>query len=129
MLILIGVGIIMRQLSMDEYSKVVYNKVRNIEGLDNLSIAIYHWVSDFSDRKGLDHAWDEVEEKDRNQFLTKIYNQNRNNVSFDEYDMEIIESELCSFKGLGHEYDYIDSDIRQEIRETWLEIFTTNYLA
>jgi Zn ribbon nucleic-acid-binding protein len=119
----------MRKLSMNEYYDViVYKKI--IADIDTLSVAIYQWINDFSDRKGLDHAWDEVSEEDKNVFINRIYNQNYNNdnLGWDENDIEIIESELCGFKGMGHEYDDIDSDIREEIRSEWFEIFTKKYL-
>lgn len=116
----------MTPLSIDEYYDVVVSHKKD-STWDNLRLAIYHWMRDFTDRRGIRQAWDMVSDQDQNTFINKVYHSFKNNQEIDEYDMDILSGMLCSVGSISHEYDSIDDDIQQEIKETWLEIFNTKY--
>lgn len=116
----------MTPLSMDEYYSVVVEKNKNSDW-DNLRLAIYYWLNDFTDRRGLRQAWDIVSDEEQNSFINKVYHNFKNTQEFDEYDMDILVGMLCCVGSISHEYDYIDVDIQQEIKNTWLDIFKTQY--
>ena len=116
----------MRTLSMDEYyDAITYGKRTN---MDNLTLAIYHWVSDFSDRRVLRQAWDMVSVEDQNTLLNQVYRMTPKEQVLDEDDIEIITGYLCRFGSMSNEYHQIDDDILDEIQSEWLGIFNKNYL-
>ncbi len=109
-------------LKMDEYyDAIVYDKK---EGIPQLVLNIYEWVSDFTDRRGFRQNWDAyLDENEQNEFLNKIYTLLEGK-DFTKKELKIIRTEIKKLPGIEETYSEIDDDIIKEIDTTWLNIFT-----
>lgn len=122
-------------LSKKEYYDVIlkdsgyHQSTINITEIPPLVIAIYQWISDFTDRRGIRQTWDQLNEDAQEDFMNLSYNVLLKTVNSPQ---DITLSEINSLyyllkklPSMSHEIDMIDDDIIEEIKTTWLNIFNT----
>lgn len=109
------------KLNDDEYYDVRLK--RHKEGIPKLALQIYNWASDFRDRRGIRQTWDSsMDEKDANKFYNKIYKLLNGKV-VTANEINLITEELLNIPGMRQEWNQIDDDVLEEIKDCWLEIF------
>lgn len=110
------------KLNDDEYYDVRLNSHK--ADIPKLALQIYNWASDFRDRRGIRQTWDHsMDEKDAARFYNKIYKLLNGKVVTTK-EINLITEELLNIPGMRQEWEQIDDDILEEIKNTWLENFS-----
>lgn len=110
------------KLNDNEYYDVRLN--RHKADIPKLALQIYNWAGDFRDRRGIRQTWDHsMDEKDENKFYNKIYKLLNGKVVTTK-EINLITEELLNIQGMRQEWEQIDDDILEEIKDSWLEIFS-----
>ncbi len=115
-------------LTQDRYYDVILEE-KKFNDISNLEKALYFWVRDFSDRKGIRHAWDNISDEEQYEFLNRIYMMHR--VPFGRREPEVFSlddsrvllDDLSNMGSINQEVSIIDDDIVQEILQEWMDIF------
>lgn len=121
-------------LSKNEYYDVIFKNdsshtpENDISKIPPLGIAVYNWVRDFSDRRGIRQTYEsQLSEEDENDFLNETYQLLTKELQkTPEFNLDMIElliKKLKRINRMSSEFDQIDDDIMEEIKETWLDIF------
>jgi hypothetical protein len=113
----------------DEQLSEVLKKLTEYDSLypqiDIASRIISEIENDYSDRKGLKHAWSRIETKEKNKLrfkwskdISQMLNNENNSTEITNY----IIHELCQFDNWSNEWKDIDEEIINEIIEDWKTI-------